>query len=265
MGRVDDQYQTLLRDNSSGSSDLFKQTIHWIDSALKEGQDPTSLLRELQQLCKTHPSMALLRNFSKLFEKIPLNEKRIRAWVDMYTKHEETACKKLRAHLSNFSNLLVHSYSGMLYKSLSAVTSPLSIFCTESRPAFEGRMLAEKLSETNHKVFLISDMAAFSTISRVEALLFGCDAITPRGIVNKIGTAPLAEIGQRQGKMNYFIGTSEKLLEQWDDDILLRQGSSNEIYNGDRMMQVENYYFDLTSPSFISGLFLETGISRMFE
>jgi len=111
---------------------------------------------------------------------------------------------------------------------------------------------------------LITDMAAFSVVSRVEILAFGCDSVTPRGIVNKIGTAALAEIGQRQGRMNYFIGTTEKVLEAWEDDFLLRQGARDEIYDGNGSVHVENYYFDLTPPSNISGLFLETGISRMF-
>ncbi len=64
--------------------------------------------------------------------------------------------------------------------------------------------------------------------------------------------------------MNYFIGTAEKVLEYWNDDFLLRQGSRTEIYPGKNTMQVENYYFDLTPPSNIGGLFLETGLSRMF-
>jgi translation initiation factor 2B subunit (eIF-2B alpha/beta/delta family) len=64
--------------------------------------------------------------------------------------------------------------------------------------------------------------------------------------------------------MNYYIGTTEKVLESWKDDFLLRQGSRDEIYEGDGSVHVENYYFDLTPASYISGLFLETGISRMF-
>jgi translation initiation factor 2B subunit (eIF-2B alpha/beta/delta family) len=108
-------------------------------------------------------------------------------------------------------------------------------------------------------------MAAFSVIQRVELLAFGCDSITPRGIVNKLGTAALAEIGLRQGKLSYFLGTTEKILNSWNDDILLRQGSRDEIYKKDGSIQIENYYFDLTPPEFAGGLFLETGISRMYE
>ncbi|MCI0605814.1 hypothetical protein L0156_22740 [bacterium] len=264
MTRVDETYQTLLANNYSGSSDLLRLTIDWIQETLREGQEEKQILLNLQTLCKAHPAMALLQNFSNFFRKIPLSPQRTQAWLEMYHKHETTACHKFSAHLSNFTNILVHSYSGLLHRSLKSVPNTLNIFCTESRPVLEGRSLAEKLSDSHHKVYLITDMAAFSVLSRVEVLAFGCDSITPRGIVNKIGTAALAELAQRQGRMNYFIGTTEKVLDSWEDDFLLRQGSRDEIYEGNGSVHVENYYFDLTSPPNISGLFLETGISRMF-
>jgi translation initiation factor 2B subunit (eIF-2B alpha/beta/delta family) len=264
MPRVDEIYQTLLVDNTSGSSNLLKKTADWIQEALRNGHEEQQILRHMEALCKAHPAMALLQNFSKFFHDTGLSPQRIQAWMEMYQKHETIACNNFSTHLSNFTNILVHSSSGLLYESLKNVSSTLNIFCTESRPMLEGRSLAEKLSKSHHKVYLITDLAAFSVVPRVEVLAFGCDSITPRGIVNKIGTAAMAEIAQRQGKMNYFIGTSEKVLEAWKDDFLLRQGGRDEIYAGNGSVHVENYYFDLTPPSHISGLFLETGISRMF-
>ena len=264
MTRQDEKYQALLKNNQSGSSDLLKQTIQWIHEQLRSGRDNAQILKDLKAICKAHPSMALLQNFAEFFHKIPLNGQRVDAWMVMYQKHESQASRKFSSHLGNFKNILVHSYSGLLYQSLLKVSNPLNIFCTESRPVFEGRMLAEKLADSQHKVYLISDMAAFSVISRVEIVAFGCDTITKRGIINKIGTAPLAEIAQRQGKMSYFIGTSEKVLKDWNDDFLLRQGSRDEIYSGNGKVQIENYYFDLTPVSNVSGLFLETGLSRIF-
>ena len=267
MGHVDEAYQTLLNDNTSGSSDVLKRTIEWLHPLLASG-DPneTEILAKLDLLCEAHPSMALLRTFSAHFHTVPLKPVEMDAWMVRYREHEVSACQHFSAHLSNFTNILVHSYSGMLYQSLKNVLKRLNIYCTESRPAFEGRFLAEKLAaHTNHKIYLIADIAAFSVLPRVEITAFGCDAITPRGIVNKLGTATIAEIAQRQGRMNYFIGTSEKVLEDWNDDFLLRHGSREEIYKGNLPVQIENYYFDLTPPPYVGGLFLETGLQGCFD
>jgi translation initiation factor 2B subunit (eIF-2B alpha/beta/delta family) len=265
MSEIDDAFQRLLTDNRSGSSELFKATIQWIDSALGSNKDEKQIMANLIVLSKTHPAMALLDNFCSFFRQIPLSTSRLHAWMQKYRKHEAEACNHFARFLSNFTNILIHSNSGLLFKSFKAVSKPLNIFCTESRPACEGTLLAEKLANTQHKTYLITDMAAFSVIQRIEIVAFGCDSITARGIVNKLGTAALAEIAQRQGKMSYFLGTSEKILNEWNDDILLRQGSRDEVYPKDGSVQIENYYFDLTPPDFAGGLFLETGISRMYE
>jgi translation initiation factor 2B subunit (eIF-2B alpha/beta/delta family) len=265
MTRTDEAYQALLADNHSGSSELFKATIEWIELALCAKQGEKQIMAALKQLGKTHPAMALLDNFCGFFRQIPLSTSRLHAWMQKYRKHEADACKNFASLLSNFTNILVHSNSGLLFKSIRSVSKTLNVFCTESRPAMEGRSLAEKLADSAHKVYLITDMAAFSVIPRIEVLAFGCDSITPRGIVNKLGTSALAEIAQRQGKMNYFVGTTEKILDHWNDDILLRQGSRDEIYDKNGSIQVENYYFDLTPPELLGGVFLETGISRIYE
>jgi len=265
MTRIDDAYQALLADNHSGSSELFKATVDWIELALCAKKGEKKIMDDLGRLYNTHPAMALLDNFSKFFRQIPLSTSRLHAWMQKYRKHEAEACKNFAALLSNFTNILIHSNSGLLFKSLKSVTKTLNVFCTESRPAMEGRTLAEKLSDSPHKIYLITDVAAFSVIRRVEILAFGCDSITPRGIVNKLGTAALAEMAQRQGRMNYFVGTTEKILDYWNDDILLRQGSPDEIYDKKGLVHVENYYFDLTPPEWIGGLLLEKGISRTYE
>jgi translation initiation factor 2B subunit (eIF-2B alpha/beta/delta family) len=265
MTPVDEAYQDLVDDNHSGSSELFKATIQWIEMALSAKETEKQIMADLLHLCKTHPAMAILQNFCSFFRQIPLSTSRLHAWMQKYRKHESEVCKHFASFLSNFTNILLHSNSSLLFKSLKSVTKTLNIFCTESRPALEGHYLAERLADSCHKVYLITDMAAFSVIPRVEVLAFGCDSITPRGIVNKLGTAALVEIAQKQGRMNYFIGTTEKILNEWNDDILLRQGARAEIYDKNDSIQVENYYFDLTPPELIGGVFLETGISRMYE
>lgn len=265
MNRADESYQILLQNNTSGSSDILKRTLQWLHQALEEGQQQAKILLDLESLCKTHVSMALLQNLSLFLHEKELTTDRIEFWRNACENHEKTSCRIFASHLSDFTNILIHSYSGLLYESIKQVSKTLNVYCTESRPAFEGRLLADKLAETHHKIYLISDMASFSVLRRVEIAAFGCDSITPRGIVNKIGTAALAEISQRHGKMNYFIGTTDKIIDHWDDDFLLRQGSREEIYRGNGTVQVENYYFDLTPPQHIGGLFLETGLSRMFD
>jgi len=259
LGRVN-VFQKLIRDNLSGSSTILRMTIDWMLISLKEGVTGESILNDLQSVCRHHPSMALIQNLYRSVGALSLNEERIHAWMETYRQHEAEACGHFARHLSNMKTVLVHSNSSLLFSSLQLVTTPLTVFCTESRPAFEGRLLAEALSRTHHTVYLISDMAAFSVLPRVDILAFGCDSITDHGIVNKIGTAPLTQSSRVHGKQNYFVATSEKWLPLWDDSLLERQGPPQEIYHGSLPVHSENYYFDLTRPGEIDGIFWETGL-----
>ncbi len=128
MTRVDESYQTLLANNYSGSSDLLKSTIQWLQEAFREGQTENQVRLDLEGLCKAHPSMALLHNLSAFLHKISPNPQRIDAWMDMYQKHEAAACKKFAKHLSNFTNILVHSFSGLIYESLKNVPTSSEYF-----------------------------------------------------------------------------------------------------------------------------------------
>ena len=266
MTGVDESYRTLLTDNRSGSSEILKQTAEWVRQCIQENRNPSEIHQVLMNICRAHPAMALLQNFAASFSnKEAQSVDAVDLWMRNYQEHETRACHDFSRLLTGYSNVLVHSYSHLLYESLRMSPKKLNIFCTESRPAMEGRVLAEKLATTHHRIQLVTDMAAFDLISQVEILAFGCDSVTPRGIVNKIGTAPLAEIAQLRGRMNYFVATTEKVLRVWDDQFLMRQGPPEEIYTGTADVKIENRYFDLTPADYVSGLVMETGISRTFE
>jgi translation initiation factor 2B subunit (eIF-2B alpha/beta/delta family) len=260
MSELVNSFQSLMNDHTSGSSELLKKTVIWILAALKKQQNAEKILEGIRKLSSEHSSMAVLYNLSRSFEKSPLTAAKIKAWLETYQTHEAAACEHFAKKAAVFKNVLVHSNSGLLTTALSAVETPLNIFCTEGRPAYEGRIIAERLSNTKHRIYLITDIAAFSVIRRVEILAFGCDAITRRGFVNKIGTASLAEAAQMSGKKSYFIGTTEKKIAGWTDEFLLRQGPSDEIYHGNKNIHIENYYYDLTPFESASGTFLEDGL-----
>jgi len=119
--------------------------------------------------------------------------------------------------------------------------------------------MAETFARSKHKVVLLTDIAAFRIIPVVDLLAFGCDAVTTRGVINKIGTAALAQAGKISGKESFFVGTSEKVVQDWNDQLLQRHGTTKELYGGKLPLQVQNYYFDLTPPELVRYVFLETG------
>lgn len=254
--------QDLFLDIRSGSSEILKGAVEAIRNSMIAGTDPEEILVELDALCGAHPSMAVLRKLNQQLRQDRITVERLDLWLSAYQNHEASACQQFATHLEQYNTVLVHSNSGLLRLSFQEMRRRIHVFCTESRPAFEGRTLAEELARLGHRVTLISDFAAFSVVERVDVLAFGCDALTKRGIVNKIGTSPLAFIGKSGGKDSYFVATSEKWVDEWDDALLFRQGALNQIYAGPESIRVENFYFDLTPPELVAGLFLENGAAK---
>lgn len=254
-----DLYASILTDNQSGSSGILRNAVDWLCDSLASGADPRDIMSGLREICQRHGSMALLQNLKTALLEQPLTISAIQEWMENYRKHEQEACRHFSERLTEHRDILVYSNSGILESSLVKVPIKLHVYCMESRPGREGIVLAEKLARSHHRVTLLTDLAAFSVIERVDALAFGCDAITPQGIVNKIGTAALAAAARATGTKNYFVGTSEKKLDFWKKEYLDHQGSREEIYSGDEPIQVQNFYFDLTPLEYVSDLFLESG------
>jgi translation initiation factor 2B subunit (eIF-2B alpha/beta/delta family) len=256
---VIDLYSNILTDNQSGSSGVLRNTVDWLCDSLASGAGPDDVMHGLHEICNRHSAMALLQNLQASLMNRPLSISSVQEWMKTYREHEQKACRFFSERLAECSDVLVYSNSGMLENSILMVRPGLHIYCMESRPGHEGIVLAEKLARAQHRVTILADLAAFSVIPRVDVLAFGCDAITPKGIVNKVGTAALAAAAHTSGKKNYFVGTSEKKLDFWKEEYLNHQGSGGEIYTGLPSIQVENFYFDLTPMEYVDDLFLESG------
>jgi translation initiation factor 2B subunit (eIF-2B alpha/beta/delta family) len=252
----------LISNDTSGSSEILKRAIETINQSLDAGSRPIALLDDLTMLCNFHPSMVALSNLRKYLISKGISKGTIQSWFHTYQEHEESACQHFAAHLEQYDQVLVHSNSGLLLRSFQMMKRRIKIFCTESRPAFEGILLAQQLSRAGHNVTVTTDMGAFPLIRQMDALAFGCDGLTKRGIVNKIGTSALAFAARPIGKNTFFIATSEKFAENWEDTYLLRHGPGDQLYVGKEGISVQNFYFDLTPPEFVSGLFLEDGLRK---
>jgi translation initiation factor 2B subunit (eIF-2B alpha/beta/delta family) len=257
-----DSLRELISDVTSGSSEILSRAADALRDSIHRGKNPDEIMAEFNIVCTAHSSMVLLKNLKKHFESKGLSEHSLDSWLQMYQEHERSACRWFSSHLEQYDQILVHSNSGLLLKSFQLMKRRIKIFCTESRPACEGIFLAEQLSRAGHNITVTTDMGAFPLIRQVDALAFGCDALTKKGIVNKIGTSALAFAARAIGKNTFFVATSEKFAENWEDTYLLRQGSGDQVYSGKESITVQNFYFDLTPPEFISGLFLEDGLTK---
>lgn len=161
--------------------------------------------------------------------------------------------------------VLTHSSSGTVREALlqaGAGGKRIRVIATESRPTCEGRSLAGLLAEAGMAVTLIVDAATSLFVPRADLVLVGADAVSPAGLLNKIGTRSVALAAQAAAKPIYSLCDSSKILR---GDVPLPEEAPRdpaELLAGFVLPGVEaaNYYFEWTPLRLITGIVIEAGI-----
>ncbi len=138
------------------------------------------------------------------------------------------------------------------------------VICTETRPAFQGRITAKELVDLGVKTTLIVDSAARSFMKEADIVVVGADAITSEGnIVNKIGTATIAAVAQ-EARVPFYV-VSELL--KFDPATLhgeyevIEERGRDEVWKEapDRLI-IRNPAFDVTRREYVRGIVCEEGV-----
>ena len=115
------------------------------------------------------------------------------------------------ALLKDKRKAITHSYSSTVLNVLGSCKG-IEVICPESRPLYEGLRTAQELGERGIRVKIVVDSAASSLMGECDVVIVGADAITPDGVVNKIGTYGLALAARERKVPFYVLAGTEKLL-----------------------------------------------------
>jgi ribose 1,5-bisphosphate isomerase len=140
----------------------------------------------------------------------------------------------------------------------------IKVTCTETRPAYQGRITANELVGLGIETTFIVDSAARSFMENIDIVIVGADAITSEGnVVNKIGSSTIAVLAH-EARVPFYV-VSELL--KFDPETLngecekIEQRSPNEVWKeAPPKLIVRNPAFDVTSNRYIHGLICEEGI-----
>ena len=140
----------------------------------------------------------------------------------------------------------------------------IKVICTETRPAYQGRITANELVGLGIETTFIVDSAARSFMGNVDIVIVGADAITSEGnVVNKIGSSSIAVLAH-EARVPFYV-VSELL--KFDPETLngefekIEQRSPTEVWKeAPPKLVVRNPAFDVTPNRYIHGLICEEGI-----
>ena len=159
------------------------------------------------------------------------------------------------------SVIATHCHSNTLAQALiSAHKSGKSfnVLVTETRPLFQGRKTAKQLSNAGIEVTQFIDSAMHESIKQADIIMLGADAVTPKGIINKIGSEAIAEIAHVHKKPLYIITDSWKFSSK---PISIEQRSEKEVWHKKpKNIRIKNPAFEIIPRKHITYIISELGI-----
>ena len=236
---------------------------------LKEAQAMLFASRETEPLMRNALWYVLLQAQDSSTEKVDALSELVASNVALFllqnleASRERTAeigAKRIRDGMLIFTHCHSSTVTRMIAKA-KADGKSFSVICTETRPAYQGRITARELVELGVQTMFIVDSAARSYMGDVDLVVVGADAITSEGnVVNKVGTSGIAVLAHEARKPFYVVSE----LLKFDPQTLggeyegIEQRNPAEVWiEAPKGLSVRNPAFDVTPSRYIHGLICE--------
>lgn len=264
----------IVEDKSSGAAQLTVRAANIFLKLIEERPTMRSVRKLVKLLSEARPSIPSVANMAyrvsqiidnQISEGVNLREAikfAVSSAIKEYQSQISFVIRNASQELRKYTAILTHSYSSTVAAALESCGG-LRIFVTESRPGFEGRRLAERLSRLGLEVVLIVDSAASYVLDRgdVDAVVTGCDAILDDcSIVNKIGTKMIALAASEAG-VPFIVVTD--LWKAAVHGISFEEHAPEEVYEGKLPnLSSLNPYFEVVPSRLITSFITDEGIFK---
>lgn len=131
----------------------------------------------------------------------------------------------------------------------------------ESRPRCEGRDFAVALAADGIPTWLVVDAALPLLLSQAGALWIGADAVTDRGVINKIGSFAAALAAREHSVPVYALASRRKFLPAGTQSLRIDEMPPEEVWaEAPEPVQPRNLYFELVPLALFTGIVVEDGV-----
>jgi ribose 1,5-bisphosphate isomerase len=238
---------------------------------LKEAQTIFIASRETEPLMRNAIRWIITQAQAATTEKVDTLTQNVVANTNQFLKDLEDSKEHIAEiganRIRDGAIVFTHCHSSTVTRLLAKAKADgknFKVICTETRPAFQGRITAKELLDLGIETTFIVDSAARTFMGKVNLVIVGADAITSEGnVVNKIGSSSIAVLAH-EARVPFYV-VSELL--KFDPETLkgecekIEQRNPAEVWSeAPPNLIVRNPAFDVTSNRYIHGLICEEGI-----
>lgn len=251
MGKFEEICRKIKNLEIQGAENVAKAGL--VAYSLKPGKE------SIKRLLSLRPTEPCLENALRFAEKNSVKE------AYEYLEESDEKIAKIGAKLVK-GDVYTHCHSSTVNKVLveAKKTKKFRVYCTETRPKYQGRITAKELAGLNIPVTLFVDSAMRLAIKKVKLAMIGADSITIDGeVINKIGSELAADSCGHFKVPLYIITNSWKfdLRSLYNKEVPIEKRPSVEVWeNKPKNVNVMNPAFEKIKASSIKAIVSELGI-----
>jgi translation initiation factor 2B subunit (eIF-2B alpha/beta/delta family) len=216
-----------------------------------------------RKLISLRPTEPMLQNVLHFADKM--------SYIELVKKLDDSQLKinqEVFKIIQNNSIIFTHCHSSTLIKSLIYAKikgKKFEVYNTETRPLFQGRKTYQELKKAGIKTTMFIDSASEIALTKeqdkeekthpVNMIFLGADAITKKGVINKVGSGMISEIARKNKIPLYIISNSLKFSNKY---LSFEQRNGNEVWKR-KKANIKNPSFELVSKENITGIMSELG------
>jgi translation initiation factor 2B subunit (eIF-2B alpha/beta/delta family) len=188
-------------------------------------------------------------------------------------KHFDTAQESINKNILKIIKsggvVFLHCHSTNVVNSLIYVKKKgkrFEVYNTETRPLYQGRKTVRELRKHGIKVTMFIDSALGVALKKsqgtkkADVVLLGADALLRNGIINKIGSAVIAQLARTNKIPVYIVADSWKFTKK---KIPIEQRKINEVWDSaPQGVKIKNPAFEFVEKKFLTGIVSEFGIMK---
>jgi len=203
------------------------------------------MLKHVLDLAENQPIESILNHFTTAQDKINKEVLKIIHSNDIIFTH---------CHSTNVTFSLINAKKN---------GKKFQVYNTETRPLFQGRKTAKELKKNKIKVTMFIDSAMAIALEKkqgtrkVSRIFIGADALTKKGVINKVGSGMLAELAKKHKIPLYVIADSWKYSSK---NPPIEQRKLNEIWDkAPKNIKIKNPAFEFVDKKYITKIVSELG------
>jgi len=216
-----------------------------------------------KKLLSLRPTEPMMENILDLAEKGKSENEILQHLSETQTKINKAVLKLIK----NKDIIFTHCHSTNVVNALinaKKKKKKFEVYNTETRPLYQGRKTAKELKQAGIKVTMFVDSALGVALSgeqknkKPDKVFLGADALTKKGVVNKVGSEVISIIAKKNKIPVYIIANSWKFSKS---KVPMENRKLNEVWdNAPKNIKVKNPAFEFVEKKYIKGIISEFGL-----